>query len=31
VAASLTDESLRETFVTSDHVQAIREAAEIPE
>jgi len=29
VAASLTDESLRETFLNSDHVQGIRKAAEV--
>jgi hypothetical protein len=28
VAAGLTDESLRETFLSSDHVQGIRRAAE---
>jgi len=30
VAAGLTDESLRETFLNSDHVQSIRRAAEAP-
>jgi tetratricopeptide (TPR) repeat protein len=30
VAAGLSDESLRETFLTSDHVQTIRQAAETP-
>jgi tetratricopeptide (TPR) repeat protein len=30
VAASLSDESLRETFLGSDHVQGIRRAAETP-
>jgi tetratricopeptide (TPR) repeat protein len=31
LAAGLSDESLKETFLSSDHVQGIRRAAEVPE